>query len=184
MIAATTVDTEEKLRLLSYLIIAPLTPNQFRTLVENHDDFVFIGILFDNILRTKMRKNKRMRPLLAEGLTMKEVKAWWLNNLNEEVKEKLEQIYYAGMPIFTINLERNFPYGTNNPWQCMQNGCPLYDLPRLLKTVISPEAAQEIIKQIEGDHQGEATIYEVRIAPNTPGSNLFSIAVVKQSLPP
>ena len=183
MLASTDIRDKALLHYLAYIIIAPLTPKQFRTLIGQEDDFLYIGMLFDSHLRNLLRKNKRMSPLVAEAHTMMSIKKWWLANLSDEVKQKLQQAYYEGMPIFIINLSRNFPYGTNNPWQCMKNGCPRHDLPRLLKRVLSPEAANEIVHQIDNEYHGKEQIYEVRIAPDKPGSNDFSIAVVPWKAP-
>ena len=69
---------------------------------------------------------------------------------------------------FVINLERNWPYRTNPPFQILRNGLPIWDLPRILGMVFPQSTANRIVRKVE-ELGGRGEIYEVQITHNLRG---------------
>jgi hypothetical protein len=67
----------------------------------------------------------------------------------------------APKDVFIINLEQNWPYGSNRPLQCLYNGAPIWEAPRLLKPMYSDHVISKIMQEI--DRQGLYKIYEVTV---------------------
>jgi len=49
---------------------------------------------------------------------------------------------------FIVNLELPAPYGNNDPWTCLNNGVPIFDLRNVLGKVMAPNVVRKIVKEI------------------------------------
>ena len=67
----------------------------------------------------------------------------------------------APKDVFIINLEQNWPYRSNTTLQCLYNGAPIWEIPRLLKPMYNDHVISRIMQEIE--RQGQRKIYEVTV---------------------
>lgn len=49
---------------------------------------------------------------------------------------------------FIVNIEINTPYGNNDPWTCLNNGLPIFDLKRVLGKVMGPVVVRKIMEEV------------------------------------
>jgi hypothetical protein len=61
---------------------------------------------------------------------------------------------------FIVNLELPAPYWNNDPWTCLNNGVPIFDLKNVLGKVIAPDTVRKIIEEIKR-RGGAGRKYEV-----------------------
>lgn len=164
-----------KLSTLARLLIAPMTPREFRTLIKSEPDFLFAGLLYDSILKNSLRK-KRVDPRVAEIQAMIDLKVWWLNELHPETVNRLSEAYLKTASKFMINLTRHYPYKNNPPYMILRNGLPPWELKRILEFVFTPGLTAEIISQI-GNKGGPGHYYEVWIRERGRQSGQFDVVV-------
>ena len=50
---------------------------------------------------------------------------------------------------FTVNLEINSPYCDYDPWTCLNNGVPLFDLKNVLGKIMAPVVVRKILEEIK-----------------------------------
>ena len=61
---------------------------------------------------------------------------------------------------FIVNLELPAPYSNHDPWTCLNNGVPLFDLENVLGKVIGPNTVSKILEEIRR-LGGDGRKYEV-----------------------
>lgn len=157
---------------LAALLLGPMTPKAFRVKLDQ-PQLAYLGLLYDNLLKQSTR---RMRPLQAEVDTMKKVRKWWAENLDQETLERMERTYYGSLGKTIINLSRNYPYGKNDPYTILKLGLPRWDLEAIMRLVFSEEVVKIVSKEIDR-LGGSGKIYEIEFTKQDPNGDKKGIIV-------
>ena len=165
--------TDEQIDIICDILQTPMTPYDFRLALQKHKFLNYVGAMYDALLVGKLQR-KRMRPIVAEQIVMKEVRIWWLKEMTRQDKNRLERKYAGIATDFFINLTRHLPaILSNSHWEQLERGvAPRLYKPILLK-YLKPDVVSYIDKRIQ--ELGDDNIFHIKILKTT--EDQFSVGV-------
>jgi len=101
---------------------------------------------------------------MMQGLSRAESEhrtARYVDTSYQSGEDAQSSIHIAPKDVFIINLEQNWPYRNNSPLQCLYNGAPIWEVPRLLKPSYNDRVIGRIMQEIE--RQDLHKTYEVTV---------------------